>query len=282
VSPLSLGLAVVAAGLNALSSVLQRRANRDEDIPFGSRLIGRLVRRPAWLGGFGALVLSFLLQATALRFGTLAAVEPVLAAELPITLALATWLLRQRISHRDATSAALMAAGLAAFLVALGPSEGSGATGTAAALVAGALTAAGVAALAALGRWGPRRASGAFLGAAAGSGFGLAAAMMKMSVAGVGHETVGTVLGRWQLYAMVVAGLASLLLVQAALQAGTLVAVQPGLTLMDPLVSVVWGTTVLGETTNTGGVLLLAAAGAAAMVGSAVVLSRSDALVGPE
>jgi drug/metabolite transporter (DMT)-like permease len=276
-------LAVVAAVFNALSSVLQRRANRDEQgKEFNGHLLLRLLRRPAWLGGFGALIASFLLQATALRFGSLAAVEPVLAAELPLTLLLAGGVLGARLARRDVGAAVVMAAGLAAFLLAVGPSDSPPSARTGPQLFAAALTVAGVVALVVAGRLGPGRAAAACYGAAAGSAFGLAAAMMKVAVNGLGTDAgLLTVLARWQLYGMAAAGLSALLLVQLALRGGTLVAVQPGLTLLDPLVSVVWGIGVLGESANSGPVLLAAGFGAAAMIGSAVALSHSPALRGP-
>lgn len=278
-SPLSLALAVIAAGCNALSSVLQRRANREESLPFGRRMLLDLVRRPMWLGGFLALIVSFVLQATALRFGPLASVEPVLAAELPLTLLLAGWVLGQRVSGADGATAVVMAAGLAAFLLGLGPSGGSVAQADAAPKVlATAATAGGITALVVLARNGPGRLAGAVYGAAAGSGFGLSAALMKISVASIRSGHIAAVLGRWELYGMVVAGVAALVLVQAALRAGTLVAVQPGLTLLDPLVSVAWGTVVLGERVNGGWMIGVAAAGAAVMVGAVVRMSRSTAL----
>jgi drug/metabolite transporter (DMT)-like permease len=287
VSPLSLVLAVAAAVCNALSSVLQRRANRDEQRAeqaerFSASVLLRLLQRPAWLGGFAALIISFLLQATALRFGSLAAVEPVLAAELPLTLLLAAGMLGARLARRDVAASVIMAAGLAGFLIAVGPSDSPPSAGREAQLLAALLTAGGVGALVAAGRFGSRRSTAAFYGAAAGSGFGLTAAMMKVTVDGLGSGAgVLTILSRWQLYAMVAAGLIALLLVQLALRAGTLVAVQPGLTLLDPLVSVVWGVAVLGETANSGSVLFGAAVGAAAMVGAALALSQSPALQGP-
>lgn len=278
-SPLSLALAVIAAGCNALSSVLQRRANREESLPFGRRMLLDLVRRPMWLGGFLALIVSFVLQATALRFGPLASVEPVLAAELPLTLLLAGWVLGQRVSGADGATAVVMAAGLAALLLGLGPSGGSVAQADAAPKVlATAATAGGITALIVLARNGPGRLAGAVYGAAAGSGFGLSAALMKISVASIRSGHIAAVLGRWELYGMVVAGVAALVLVQAALRAGTLVAVQPGLTLLDPLVSVAWGTVVLGERVNGGWMIGVAAAGAAVMVGAVVRMSRSTAL----
>jgi EamA domain-containing membrane protein RarD len=68
-------------------------------------------------------------------------------------------------------------------------------------------------------------------------------------------------------------------LVQAALHAGTLVAAQPGFTLMDPLVSVVWGVAVLGEHVRTGLSMAFAALGAAVVVVAVLLLARSRALV---
>ena len=55
-----------------------------------------------------------------------------------------------------------------------------------------------------------------------------------------------------------------------------LVAAQPGITLLDPLVSLLWGTVVLGESTRTGPILLLAALGALAIVTGVLVLVRSS------
>jgi hypothetical protein len=49
--------------------------------------------------------------------------------------------------------------------------------------------------------------------------------------------------------------------VQAALNAGALVAAQPGITLLDPLVAVLWGTVVVHEQTRTGPILLIAGLG---------------------
>ena len=66
-------LAVLAAGANAASSVLQRKANRQasqrEDLSL--RLIWSLAHQPVWFGGVLAVIAGFLLQATALGDGQL-------------------------------------------------------------------------------------------------------------------------------------------------------------------------------------------------------------------
>ena len=53
------------------------------------------------------------------------------------------------------------------------------------------------------------------------------------------------------------AGVGALFLLQNGLQAGSLVAVQPPLTLGDALISACFGVTVFGEDVNTGGWLLV-------------------------
>jgi len=279
---LALVLAALAAGCNALSSVLQRRANRaeSEDTSFGLRLLVSVVRRPVWLFGLLAMIASFLLQAAALGLGTLSSVEPVLALELPATMLLAAWLLPVVLTGRDWALATMMAAGLAVFITALEPSGGdAGHVSHLRVLTAAGLTACGIAALVVAGTAGPRRARAAAYGAAAGSGFGLTASMLKVAVTALADGGVVALLRTWETYATVAAGIASVVLVQAALHAGTLVAAQPGFTLMDPLVSVLWGLGVLGEHVRAGAALVFAGLGAASVVLAVLLLARSRALV---
>jgi drug/metabolite transporter (DMT)-like permease len=62
------------------------------------------------------------------------------------------------------------------------------------------------------------------------------------------------------------------------MRAGQLLAAQPGLTLSEPVVSVVWGVCVFGERVNGGTAIPAALAGAALIALAAVVLSRSPLL----
>ena len=62
------------------------------------------------------------------------------------------------------------------------------------------------------------------------------------------------------------------------MNAGPLIAAQPGLTLSDPIVSIMWGVFVYGEQARTGWFAGLAAAGALVLAAAAVVLMRSPLL----
>jgi hypothetical protein len=74
----------------------------------------------------------------------------------------------------------------------------------------------------------------------------------------------------------------ALFLLQNGLQAGSLVAVQPPLTLGDALISASYGVTVYGEDVRTGGWLLVAEIAAVlAVAAGCIELSRSLAMVHP-
>jgi drug/metabolite transporter (DMT)-like permease len=272
-------MAVAAAASNALSSVMQREANRKRsEETFGLRLLGSLVRQPAWLVGAAAMLASFLLQAGALSRGELSSVEPVLALELPMTLILASAVLHHHLLLRDWAGIVTMTAGLVLFVALLSPSGGDAAHVSAlVSLLATVGTAAGIAALTAFAAAGPARSRAALFGVAAGSGFGLTASLIKVAMARLSAGGVVGLFTAWQTYGFAVTGVASVVLIQAALHAGTLVAAQPGITLFDPLVSLLWGTVVLGETVSTSvSALALAALGAAMIAGSVMVLARSS------
>ncbi len=275
--------AVLAALANAVSSTLQRKANREEpdEVAFTPRLVLDLLRRPVWFGGLLGVIAGFLLQAAALSYGNLAVVEPILAVELPFTLAMASVVFHRRLHRREWASAGLITGGVALLLVALAPHGGSSARVplvTWGLGLAATLGAVGVLVARATRSRPARRA--ALLGIATGAMFGVTAALMtRMSVA-LGHGLVGA-LTVWQTYAMVAAGAAAMFLLQNALQAGNLVVVQPGLTLTDPAVSIIWGVVVFHEQVS-GGLWYLAAVAAGILLAIGTVsLSRSPLIHGP-
>ncbi len=276
-------LAVLAAVANGLASVLQRKAARDQPTSenLSWRLMWHLLHRPAWFGGILAIIAGFLLQAAALGAGRISVVEPVLVLELPATLFLASLVFRSRMTSREWGAAAAMTAGLGGLLYSLSPTGGSSvdvpwqlwATAAGANVVV-----VGVAVgWAATQPPGARRA--AILGAATGCAFGLTAALIKGMTDRFSQGVTG-VLTSWQLYAMIVAGLGSVFLLQSAMNAGRLLATQPGLTLVDPVVAVLWGILVFGEQVRGGLFLLPAAAGAVVVAASVVALARSPLLSG--
>ena len=277
-------LAVSAACANATANVLQRKANRQEppQLSMSPRLVVELVRRPVWLAGFVAVVASFLLMAAALGMGRLAAVQPVVVLELPLTLLGAGWAFGSRLGGREWASAGVMTAGLAGLIVFLAPQgDNHGRAAGIDWLVASVATVGLISAVVAGGLVGTRPGGSgrrpAFLGAAAGMTFGLTAAFMKGMTGAFSHGVVG-VLASWQTYAMALAGLAGMFLMQNALHAGRLLVAQPGITLADPAVAIVWGVVVFHERVRGGIDLALAIGSGAAMAAATIFLARSPLL----
>ncbi len=282
---LSYVLAVLAACANAASSVLQRKANKDvpsqENLSW--RLIWSLFHRPVWFAGIAAICLGFLLQATALGFGELATVEPILILELPLTLIIASRIFGHHMERREWLSSAAMSVGLGGLLFLLSPTAGRNGHVHWYGWVFGiGINLVLVGLLVLLGRRGSVRGSAgalraALLGVAGGSAFGLTAALMKGMTKTFSQGLV-ELFTSWEIYGMVAAGLLGMFLVQSALNAGGLIAAQPGLTLSDPVISVLWGVFAFHEQVR-GGWYVLPEVAAAAIVGGAVLaLARSPLL----
>jgi drug/metabolite transporter (DMT)-like permease len=282
---LSYVLAVLAACANAASSVLQRKANKDvaSEENLSWRLIWSLFHRPVWFAGIAAICLGFLLQATALGFGELATVEPILILELPLTLIIASRMFGHHMERREWLSSAAMSIGLGGLLFLLSPTAGRNGHVHWYGWVFGiALNLVLVGMLVLFGSRGSVRGSAgayraALLGVAGGSAFGLTAALMKGMTRTFSQGLVD-LFTSWEIYGMVAAGLLGMFLVQSALNAGGLIAAQPGLTLADPVISVLWGVFAFQEQVR-GGWYVLPEVAAAAIVGGAVLaLARSPLL----
>ena len=272
--------AVLAAMCNALSSVLQRRGARSVPTSKSMRLALALTlaRRPVWLLGLVALAFAFVFQAVSLRHGELALVQPIMLAELPLTLLIAWALFKWSAERRAWVGVIGMCGGLAAVLAAAAPRGGRGAVGTWP-IVLMSLSCVGLSAalvMVALRLAGPARA--AAFGAAAGTGFALTAALMKEAMSHLDSHGFPGLVSSWELYAMVVAGATSLFLWQNALQAATLVAAQPAITLSDPVLSMFIGVLVFGERIRLGGWLAIELLGMIVIGLASIELARSPLL----
>jgi drug/metabolite transporter (DMT)-like permease len=272
-------LALLAAVANAAASVLQRKAaGRVPDVKaLRPALILELFHYPIWFAGVGAVTAGFLLQAVALSFGTLALVQPLLIAELPLTMIGSAFVFGSRLGSREWTAIAAMTGGLALALATASPTGGAPDLPTIRWIIGIGCTVAGIAALLVLGLRGEGAGRAAYLGIATGAAFGLTAALMKAVTTAFGRGAVEGFTS-WQLYLMIACGIGAMFLLQSALQAGRLAASQPGLTITDPVVATVWGIVLFGETFRTGGFLVAELVGIAAIGAGVIVLARSPQL----
>lgn len=268
--------AVLTALSNASASVLQRRAASaaPADGAFRLSLFSYLVRRRIWLAGIGLVVAAALFQAAALGTGPVALVQPIFIIELPLALLIAGLLFRAKLPRRTWLAVAAVTAGLAVALASAAPSGGVDRASNE--LWALALIATGgfeaVLLIAAMRTHGEPRA--ALLGLAAACGYALTAALMKQAMAALAQGP-GAFFTTWQLYATAAAGVGSLFLLQNALQAGTLVASQPMLTIGDALISSCFGGLLFAEDIRLGWWLVPQMVGLTAIAIGYIELARS-------
>ncbi|MER6945767.1 DMT family transporter [Nonomuraea sp. NPDC000554] len=269
-------LALCAAAANALSSVLQRRAARavPPDRDFSLAVAWSQARQPAWMAGIGVLILAFLLQAGALSLAGLTLVQPILVTELPFTMFIVRWLFKTRLGGGDWLAVLSVTAGLAVLLSAANPSSGEQIPDATDWLLSTAATVGGVACLVAAARIGRGAYRPALLGVASGACFAFTAALMKESMR-VLAENPAALLTTWPVYAMVAAGITALFLLQYALHTGTLVVVQPALTITDPVASIVYGVALFDDSIRLGPWVIPELAGVALVFYGSVKLSQS-------
>ncbi|MFF1920365.1 DMT family transporter [Streptomyces sp. NPDC058221] len=275
---ISVLFAILTALSNGSASVLQRRAalNVPDRDAMRASLIGHLLRQKVWLAGIGLVIVAAVCQAVALATGPIAVVQPIFVIELPATLLVAGYVMRVRLPRNVWFGAAAVTAGLALGMASAAPGGGSesvhGAAWVPALILTGLFETALIAGAQAT-RGNPRA---ALLGLAAACGYALTAALMKDAMARLSDgDGVVVLLESWQLYATAAAGVGALFLLQNALQAGTLVAVQPCLTLGDALISVLYGVTLFGEHLRTGWWLLPELLAVGLITAGCIELARS-------
>lgn len=216
-------------------------------------LLADLIRRKVWLAGIGMVVVAAVAQAAALATGPIALVQPIFIIELPVTLVLATLVSQNRAMLNRLpwgaiiTTTVALGAGLA-FAAPGGAVDRAENASWAIALI---VTAGFLAVLitTAIGLHGEPRA--ALLGLAAACGYALTAALMKNAMADLSEGAV-QFFTSWHIYATAIAGVGALFLLQNALQAGSLVASQPMLTVGDALISISYGVTLFSEELRAG------------------------------
>ncbi len=247
-------LAVAAALSNALTSVFQRMGVEDapQESTLKLSLITHAIKRKIWLLGFFFMVCSFLLQAFALHVGRLSVVQPILTMELLfLVFILGTWF-GYRITLREWIGAGAIALGLSGFLLAANPGGGSEVPSTIQWIEVGGSAVFMIAVLIVATRWGPRWWKAAMFGSAAAISFAFTAALIKVVSNYAARDWV-TMLAHWQTYGLIVFGLGGLFLTQNAYHSGPLAASQSTLVLVDPLMSILIGIGLFGDSLRTSG-----------------------------
>lgn len=279
---MQIALALIAAALFALGSVLQQKAGTDAPtIGASTGLLLRMARQPVWIAGIVVDGLAFVAQAAALGIGSLAVVQPLLVASVVFALPLGAWLTDQSVGRRDVVAALALLAGLGAFIVVADPAGGRDSAPLGAWLIAAAACGGPCVALTLLAPRAPGPHRAALLGAAAGILFALSAALTKTVVSELDNG-LSTLITTWPLYGLIVVGYVSMTLNQMSLDAGALAATMATSTALDPIASVVLGLALFKESIHASPVeVLVVVIALAVVVAAMIVLARDQAQPSP-
>jgi len=245
-------ISLTAACGFAVSNSLQHRAAGG--VPRGEstalRVLLHLTRNPWWLAGTALSFVGMLLHATALRWGSLALVQPLLLVGLVLAIPVRAALERKRPRPKELRAVAITAVGLATFLssVTLAPGEETPRRDVAIAMtVLGMLL--GAAATAAGRRWFRERdrLHASLLAATAGCLFGVSAGLLKLVGADVGGRGVTSSLTALLIVALVSVGILGTAINQRAYQLAPLAFSMPLVNVVGVLVAIVFGVIVFGE-----------------------------------
>ncbi len=274
---LSALLALGAAALFGASTVIQQTAARSEEgvSLVGVKVVRRLLHRPRWIAGVALSGVSFGVQALALAFGPLVLVLPIAATDLLFAMPILAYKRHVRLRATDWLAAALVAGGIATFLVLLPGSPGRAEPH----LLDWALVLAGVgSALAVMLPLALRRKAvgrTAFLAASAAVVFSLVDALSKAFVGSLGTHGVAA-LARWEPCGLLVAGAVGIILGQGAYRSGSLLVSLPIIDSVEPVAGVLIGATAFGERVAPSlGILVLQLAAGLVAVAGIVILDRS-------
>lgn len=246
-------VAAVLSGLClATAGVLQQRSasRRPSDERMSLRLMTQLVADRTWLLGIGAAVLSYGFQAVALSFGPLTLVQPLVVSELLFAVPVSVRLRDLRLRRRDWLAVGSVVAGLAVGIVAADPRAGNPIESivTWAPALGGIFLLVAASVVTAKRVDGPAKASAFALAGAC--TMGLQSALYAATLAYLRKDLWGVFL-HWETYALVVASLIGMFLIQNAFQSGPLAASTPLIDSVLPLVAIALGVGLFGESIRT-------------------------------
>jgi drug/metabolite transporter (DMT)-like permease len=275
-------LAAIAAFVNALTSVLQRIGVESAPAAATLRLslMTHAIKRGIWLIGFALMLVEFALQATALRFGELSVVQPVLTTELLfLLLILGVWF-RYRLGWQEWLGSAVIVAGLGGFFLAADPHGGKAIPTDHQWLVASTVLLAIIATFIISALRGPRWWRAAAFGAATAVTAAYAASLTK-AITTYTTQGWGHVFTHFQPYMLAITGLGTIFLLQNALHAGPITASRTTLVTVNPLVSIVLGITLFADRLRGGSLWTsLEVVALATLVAGVVMLARSPLVAG--
>lgn len=277
---LAASAAVAAAILNAGSSVLQRLATGKPDAKdlFSRHFARAVTLSRLFLLGLGLEIGGFVMQAVALGNGSLVLVEPILTCDLIFLLIFMFIKAKIKTTWRDWLAVAAVVIGLGVSLVVAAPRGGHLRYQLLPWIITVVIVGSYTIVIGVVSR---RMSSPSFRGflvaLTAASAFAMNAAFTKLAFNVLQSRGLAAVLISWPIYALIVSGITSLYLMQNSYGSGPLAITQPTIEIAEPMISVVIGMLIFGDTINhTLGALVVEVAGIVLLGVGIIALASSQ------
>ena len=242
--------AVLAAALNASSSVMQRVATSKPEASklFSHKFAYDMAKNRLFIAGFGLQIAAFAFQAVALKDGPLVIVEPLLTCDLIFLLLLIHFRLKIPIKLREWASALAIMLGLSGMLIAAHPRGGHLNYQATPWIILISIMGPIIIALAIIIRRLKSPNYRALLaGIAAASTFALNAAFTKLALNLYSTYGAISLITSWPLYGLIISGAISVYLMLNAFGSGPLAISQPVMEVIEPTLAVMIGVFIFGD-----------------------------------
>lgn len=255
---LAILLAMGEAACAALAATLQHKTATRSSVatptptPTGklAAFVRHQLRQRLWWIAQSVQAGALLLHATALQFGPLTLVQPMLATVVVMALPLNHHLNRSRITRAELLWAGLVAASLASFLLVAAPSHATESAEAHRLIVAAIAVAAAVACCVLVAQKAPSEIAALALGSASGLAFSMEALLLQVTTTALLRDPLPVLVDPTS-YGLVAAGAAGVVLTQLAYRAGPISAALPAIITVNPVASVILGLLVNGERIRT-------------------------------
>ncbi|MDO4910760.1 MAG: DMT family transporter [Corynebacterium sp.] len=239
--------------------------------------MGSVIRRPLWWAGTSTALIAYALQAVALAFGSLLAVQPVLVLKLMLSLPMSARYAGRRISHRQLLWASLLTVSVGTMVIFGRPLPGQSHPSLLRWIPAIVVGVALLSGLIYVANHQLRSEKAVLLGIVTGGTFGYVSLFSKATVDLFIHNGWQALVLNWEPYALLSTAIIGTILQQYAFNAGSLKDSLPAMTIGEPIFAFILGYVILGEKFTASGIeWAFMAIALVVMIISTVALSRDS------
>lgn len=273
---------MAAAALNAWSSVIQRQATGlpDKERLFSKHFVKEVTTHKLFIQGFLAQILAAAFQGMALYFGPLTIVEPLLAVTIVFLMIFIRVKFQFKFNLSNWIAGFFIVSGLALAFISAAPRGGSTQYNGNLWIITAIITALIIISFSIVTRFSNQAKLRATVSAvAASSSYAFNAGLAKLLLNQIKISPFLNIFTNWPIYAFILSGILSIILMQNMYASGPLIVSQPIVEIAEPTMGIALGLLIFGEHINTSFAAFLGISlGLIAVIAGIIKLSKINQL----